>query len=224
MNGVMVVIEGLDGSGKGTQSKKLYERLKNENKKVVHFEFPNYNNDSAFLVKEYLSGEFGNDYKTVDPRVASMCYAVDRLITYRDEMKKYYEEGYIIICDRWTTANLLHQSMKLETKEKIDTALNWIETLEYEKFKLPKPDITFFLKVPYEYSYETVKERNKDDGSIKNDIHEKSIEFLKQSYENGIYVGDKYNWNVIECFDESMRTIEDIHEEIYNSLMNYINK
>lgn len=225
MKGKMIVIEGMDGSGKGTQSKKLVERLQNENYKVVHFEFPNYNSNSAFLVHEYLSGAFSSDYKEVDYRVACMCYAVDRLITYRDEMKKYYEEGYTLICDRWVTANLLHQTIRANSEEEIDRITDWIETLEFEKFELPRPDYTFYLKVPYEYSYETAKARFKNDGSIKNDIHEANLEFFKRSSENGIYISNKYNWNVVECFkDNQMRTIDDIHEEIYNEVIKIINE
>ena len=176
--------------------------MEKENYKVKHFEFPNYNSKSAWLVNEYLSGNFSKDYKEVDFRVACMTFAIDRLITYRDEMKKYLDDGYTLICDRWVTANLLHQTTRATSKEEVDDILNWVETLEYDKFELPKPDHTFLLKVPYEYSYETAKARFKNDGSIKNDIHEASIEFLKKSYENGLYVSDKYGWDVIDCFKD----------------------
>ncbi|MCQ2911169.1 MAG: deoxynucleoside kinase [Clostridia bacterium] len=224
MEGQIIVIEGLDGSGKGTQSKLLVERLENENYKVKHFEFPNYNSKSAWLVNEYLSGNFSKDYKEVDFRVACMTFAIDRLITYRDEMKKYLDDGYTIICDRWVTANLLHQTIRSSSEDEIDEITKWIETLEYDKFELPKPYHTFFLKVPYEYSYETAKARYKNDGSIKNDIHEVSLEFLKRSYENGLYVSKKYDWDVIECYTDSMRSIEDIHEEIYDKVTKLISK
>lgn len=222
MKGFMIVVEGLDGSGKGTQSKKLLERLQNEGFKVAHFDFPNYNSKSAWLVKEYLSGNFGENFEEMDSRLPCICFAVDRLITYRDKMKELYDNGYIIICDRWVTANLLHQTSRAKDKEECDKISNWIETLEFEQFELPRPDMTFYLKVPYEYSFKTITDRYKDDGSIKNDIHEKDINFLKLSYENGTYISEKYGWNTIECFTDSMRSIEDIHEELYGKIIDQI--
>ena len=222
MEGKIIAVEGLDGAGKATQTKKLVERLEKEGKKVVYCDFPHYNDKSSWLVREYLSGEFGDDYKKVDPRMASVFYAVDRLITYRDKIKSLYEDGYIVVFDRWTTANMLHQSMKAETSDKVDEIVNWIEKLEYESFGLPKPDMTIFLKVPYEYSFETLKSKDKNDGSIKQDIHERNIEFLKRSYENGVYVSDKYDWKVIECFEDKMRSIDSIHEELYGLVSNLV--
>jgi len=169
-----------------------------------------------------LSGKFGAEYKNVDRRFVCLCYAVDRLITYRDEIKKYYDDDYLIICDRWVTANMLHQATSTDNNIGMDDILNFINDLEYNSFKLPKPDLTLFLKVPYEYSYETCINRIKDNGCIKNDIHEKDIEFMKQSYENSIYVCNKYNWNVIECYKEGMKSIDEIHQMIYKQVKNIL--
>ncbi len=216
MRGKIFTIEGLDGSGKATQSKKLYDHLSANDIPVSLYDFPNYHSDSSFLVKEYLGGAFGQDYKKIDGRTTSVFYALDRLLTYQNDIKEKFERGTNIIFDRYTTANLLHQAMKYDDRSEEDQVLDWIEHFEYEILGLPKPDLVFFLKVPYEYSFENLKNKEKNDGSIKQDIHERSIEFLKKSYDNGIYVSQKYNWNVIECFSNGgMRPIDSIHDEIY---------
>lgn len=218
------VIEGTDGSGKQTQVERLCKRLEEEQKPYFKLSFPRYENDSSALVKMYLAGEFGENAQDVSPYVASIFYAVDRYAAYKQEIEKAIKENKIIVLDRYTTANMVHQTGKIKDEKEREKFLDWLWDLEMNIMGLPKPDKVFFLKVAPDMADKLMKDRkNKITGEAKKDIHEKDKEHLKAAYEAGIYVANKYNWHQIDCIkNEKMRTIEDIHNEIYSEIKNII--
>lgn len=220
--GKIIVIEGTDGSGKRTQAEKLYERLKTEGKDVMMHSFPTYDSASCGPVKMYLNGEFGTDMQ-VDAYQASILYATDRLCTYLAEYKKFYENGGILILDRYVTANMLHQASKLGSREEIDKFLDWVEELEFNTLKLPKPDKVIYLDVPLDIRHVLATSRGAYKSGKARDIHEENEEHMSKAYKNGKYVTEKYNWQVITCANNTgMRTMDDIHNEIYNNVINMI--
>ncbi|MBU3201575.1 thymidylate kinase [Clostridium estertheticum] len=217
MKGKLIIIEsGSDASGKETQSKKLYERLIKEGFKVRKVEYPNYDSDSSALVKMYLKGDFGKNPSDVNPYIASTFYAVDRYASFKTEWEEFYLNGGIIIADRYTTSNMVHQASKLQGIEK-DNFLDWLWNLEYELYKLPIPDCVIFLDVPTEYSRQLMKDRaNKFTGTQKKDIHENNIQHLTDAYNNSLYIVEKYNWVKVDCVKRNkLSSIEEIHEDIY---------
>lgn len=217
MKGKLIIIEGSDGSGKATQTKKLYDRLEQNNYNIKKVEFPNYDSESSALVKMYLRGDFGKHAEDVDPYICSTFFAVDRYASFKTEWEEFYNDGGIIICDRYTTSNMIHQASKMEVEER-DKYLEWLNDLEFNLYKIPKPDCVIFLDVPVEMSQKLMKDRNnKITGESEKDIHESDFDYLKKSYENSLYIAKKYDWQRINCIkDDNMRTIDDIHEEIYS--------
>lgn len=216
----IIVIEGVDSSGKATQSKILSDRLKNEGKAVISVEFPNYHSTSSSVVKMYLAGDFGTDPSDVSPYAASTFFAVDRFASVRGEWKEYFDDGNIVIADRYTTSNMVHQASKLEdTKEKSEF-LDWLYDFEYNVLSLPKPDLVIFLDMPVENARQLMKERaNKIDNSSVKDIHERNEGYLQKSYDNACFVAEKYGWKRIKCaIDGKVRSIDDIADEIYNAV------
>ncbi|NCC78979.1 MAG: thymidylate kinase [Clostridia bacterium] len=217
MKGKLIVIEGVDGSGKQTQSEKLYRTLLNKGLKVLKIEFPDYKSESSSLVKMYLRGDFGKNPDDVSAYVASSFFAVDRYASYTTKWKSFYESGGVVIADRYTTANMVHQASKITDEKERDAFLEWLAHLEFEMYGIPRPDLVFFLDVPPEVSMEITKERkNKITGASEKDIHEGDQHHLDTSYENAHYVADKYGWTKISCVaDGQMRSKEDIFSDIY---------
>ena len=165
----------------------------------------------------YLSGEFGTDAKKISPYVASTFYAADRYATYKKELEEYYEKGGLILADRYTTANMVHQAGKIQDKVERKKFLDWLWNLEFEIYKIPVPTKVFFLNMPLEYSLKLMEGReNKFDKEAKKDIHERNIEHLKESYIAACELAKEYNWEEIQCVKENeIRTREEIGEEIF---------
>ena len=159
--GKVIVIEGSDGSGKATQTKLLYEALTAQGKQVKMVSYPCYESDSSALVKMYLEGEFGSDPAAVNPYVASSFFAVDRFASYLKEWKEFYESGedHIVICDRYVTSNMLHQTAKLDSLEEKLAFLDWEYDFEFVKGGLPVPEKVFFLDVKPEVTFRLMKDR-----------------------------------------------------------------
>ncbi len=224
MKGKLVVIEAGDGSGKATQTKMLYDKLSGQSKVPVRkVEFPNYQSESSILIKMYLKGEFGTDPTLVNPFVASTFYAIDRYISYEKEWKDFYLNGGIVIADRYTTSNMIHQAAKIADKQEQEEYLNWLWDLEFNKYKLPIPDCVFFLDMPPQCSINLLNNRPHKSGEITKDIHERSTEFLVNSYKNSLRVAEKYNWIKINCFiNEKIRSIYEIHNDIYDIISQII--
>ena len=221
------VIDGTDGSGKQTQLEKLCDRFESEGIKYAKFSFPRYDNPSSSLVKMYLAGEFGDNAQAISPYVASLFYSLDRYACYKQEMEKAIAEGKVILLDRYTSANMVHQAGKISDLVERDKFLNWLYDLEFNILGLPYPTEIFFLNMPLEKSEELMKNRpNKITNENKKDIHESNKEHLKAAYDAGIYVAEKYNWCHIKCCDENnnIRTIENIHEQIYMEIKKHLDK
>ena len=222
--GKLFVIDGTDGSGKQTQFEKLKERLDKDGIEYRTVSFPNYDSPSSSLVKMYLSGEFGTDAQEISPYIASTFYAADRYATFQTGYKKYYEDGGIILADRYTTANMVHQAGKIKDKKERDKFLKWLWDFEFKLYGLPIPTEVFFLNMPTEKALELMKDRkNKFDENAKKDIHERNETHMRDAYKAACDVAKDYNWFEIKCMkDNKLRTIEDIHEEIYNEVKKHI--
>ncbi|MCF2628711.1 thymidylate kinase [Fusobacterium mortiferum] len=215
--GKLIVIEGTDSSGKETQTKKLYERLANEVEKVRKISFPNYESPACEPVKMYLAGAFGDNALNVNPYPVSTMFAIDRYASYKMDWESFYNAGGIIVTDRYTTSNMVHQASKIENIDEKSKYLGWLEDLEYNKMGIPKPDLVIFLNMPTEMAIKLMEARkNKITGEEKKDIHEKDTSYLKKSYDNACDIAKKYNWQEIKCVENKrLKTIEEIGEEIY---------
>ena len=222
--GKLFVIDGTDGSGKQTQFQQLQESLLKDGIDYKVVSFPNYDSPSSALVQMYLSGEFGENAKEISPYIASTFYAADRYATFQTGYKKYYEDGGIILADRYTTANMVHQAGKIKDEKEREKFLNWLWDFEFNLYGLPVPNEVFFLNMPVEKSIDLMNDReNKFTHQEKKDIHERDVNHLKDAYEAACDVSKKYNWYEIKCVkNNEIRTIEDIHQEIYNEVKKHI--
>ena len=222
--GKLFVIDGTDGSGKQTQFNKLKERLEAEGINIKVVSFPNYDNESSSLVKMYLRGEFGQNAQEVSPYIASTFYAADRYATFQTGYKKFYEEGGIILADRYTTANMVHQAGKIKDKEEREKFLDWLWDFEFNLYGLPVPTKSFFLNMPTEYAVKLMENReNKFTHDTKKDIHESDKQHLLDAYNAACDLVQKYDWHEVKCVkDDKIRSIEDIHEEIYQQIKKYL--
>lgn len=217
MGKIIVVESNTDGAGKQTQTEEIYKYLREKGEKVVKFSFPNYNSDSSYFVKKYLNGEFGDDAKNINAYIASTFFAVDRYLTYIKEIKKYYDEDYYILMDRYVTSNIIYQAAKMENKNKIDEFINWNKELEYNKYNLPKPDYVIFLYMDLKESEKLRKNRKaKLEGK---DIHEQNGEYLKKVSDNSLYICETEKWTKIECVKKGrLKDILEIKEEIIKKI------
>ncbi len=222
--GRLLVIEGVDSSGKATQTSLLLNNLKRMNYNVESIEFPDYKSNSSALVKMYLSGEFGKNAEDVNPYTASAFFAVDRAASYLKKWKKSLDDGKIIIADRYTTSNFIHQASKIADLKKKDEFLSWVSDFEYNRLSLPVPDITIFLDMPVKQAKMLMANRpNKIDNSKTLDIHESDTKYLEHSYKNAHYVADKFGWHKISCVkDDNVRPIDDIAAEILKAVQSVL--
>ena len=212
--GKLIVIEGTDGSGKSTQFKLLTSRLEAENLAFQKLVFPQYAEPSSALIRMYLGGEFGNKPSDVNAYAASAFYAVDRYASFKKVWGQWYEAGGLIVSDRYTTSNAVHQASK-EPVEKQPEFLKWLYDFEYAKLGLPCPDLIIYLDVPTDFT-EAMMRRREADTNTKADIHEQDMDYLATCRRTGKAAAEYYGWTVIQCVkDGAMRSIEDIHEEIY---------
>ena len=212
--GKLIVIEGTDGSGKSTQFKLLTSRLEAENHRFQKLVFPQYAEPSSALIRMYLGGEFGTRPSDVNAYAASTFYAVDRYASYKKVWSDWYEQGGLIVSDRYTTSNAVHQASK-EPQEKQAAFLTWLYDLEYDKLGLPKPDLVIYLDVPTDFT-EAMMRRREADTNTHADIHEQDMDYLATCRRTGKAAAEFYGWTVIQCVkDGAMRSIEDIQEEIY---------
>jgi dTMP kinase len=213
MKGTLIVLEGIDGSGKETQASLLEKKLKEKGREVMHISFPDYESPSSALVKMYLNGDFGKNPEDVNPYAASLFYAVDRFASYRMKWKDFYQKGGIIIADRYTTSNMVHQMTKYEDKKARKDFLSWLEKTEYEELELPVPDLVILLDIPLRVSENLVKERARQGGSM--DIHEQHLDYLRKCHDAYQELVSLYGWKRIPCTEEGkLRTIEDIGKDV----------
>lgn len=209
----MIAIEGLDGSGKETQTRLLKAALEAQGKKVESVSFPRYGQTSAVLVQEYLGGAFGTDPNAVNAYGASSFFAMDRFASYLREWKPLYEGCDVFLADRYVTSNAIHQCSKLP-REGWDDFIEWLFDFEFGKLHLPRPDKVFYLHLDVENSQRLLIERYRGDELMK-DIHEHNVEYLRRSQAAAEHCCESCGWVRIECMaDGKLRSIEDIHSEI----------
>ena len=213
MNGKLIVIEGLDGSGKNTQAQRLADTLAAQGCNVRKISFPQYDSPSSALVKMYLAGDFGKSADSVNAYAASSFYAVDRYATFKGGLLDFYQQGGIIIADRYTTSNAIHQCSKLPEEEWKEFT-DWLFHYEYELLGIPAPDKVIYLRVDTQISQKLMTGRYNGDDT-KKDIHERDVDYLMRSRKAADFCVKELGWLPVECCkDGAMRTIDDIAEEI----------
>lgn len=215
----LIIIEGLDGSGKSTQTKLLEEYLENKNINFKKIKLPDYDSPSSTLVNMYLGGDFGTDANAVNAYAAGAFYAVDRFASYKLNWGSDYENGTLILADRYATSNSIYQMEKLD-KSQWDSYLDWSADFEYNKIGIPKPDLVIFLDMPVEVSQRLMTNRYDGDEN-KKDVHEANVDFLNKCRQSALYTAQKQGWVVIPCSDgKEPLAIEEIH----NSVIKYVDK
>ena len=223
MKGKLIVIDGTDGSGKATQVARLKERLIAENHNVETLDFPRYeDNFFGSFIGKCLRGDHG-DWASLDPRIASMAYAADRFES-SEMIRSWLEGGKVVILDRYVSSNQIHQGGKITDADERREFLTWLDTMEHEIFKLPRPDIILYLDVPLEVNQKLLAQKNTQDTKTylagKQDQHEQNIEHLTAAKESGLaLIAEMNNWHKIHCAPEgALLPIEDIHEMVYEVL------
>lgn len=213
MPGKLIVFEGLDGSGKATQTQLFYTFLQNKGLRVRHVSFPDYTSPSSALVKLYLSGAFGSDPQKVNPYAAASFYTVDRFASYQQVWKADYESGAYILADRYTTSNLVYQLPKLP-RTQWDAFIEWLLDFEYQKCELPRPDMTLYLDTPPKVSQKLLENRYAGDTS-QEDIHEKDTAFQAACREAALYAAKQLHWTIVPCMGKNrLRSPDAIHADI----------
>ncbi|KHM51687.1 thymidylate kinase [Anaerovibrio lipolyticus] len=221
--GKLITIEAGDGSGKATQTRALMEHLVKDGYRVVKVEYPDYKSDSSALVKMYLGGEFGEHAEDVDAYGASTFFAVDRYASFHLNWKQAYEEGAIILADRYTTSNMVHQAVKLTDPIEREEYLTWLWDFEFGKLKLPVPDVVVYLDMDPEVSDRLINERAAHNADRKKDIHEKDTNYLHRCHDAYNWVAAKYGWEKVVCSkDGQPRSIEEIHKDVYSAVRRYL--
>ena len=212
--GKLVVIEGIDGSGKSTQFDLLCKRLFEENITFSRVTFPRYDSDSAVMLKSYLSGKFGTQPGAVNPYAASTFFAVDRYASYFEDWGGFYEGGGLVLTDRYTTSNAIHQGAKLGGAER-ERFFKWLYEYEFELLALPGPDLVLYLNIDFGHAVARISKRQAETGAGK-DIHEDDASYLEKCADCGKRAAEYFNWKKIDCFNDfGQRSVTDIHEEIY---------
>ena len=212
--GKLIVFEGTDGTGKSTQFALLTKRLQNENVSFRRLQFPQYLEPSSALIRMYLNGEFGENPNDVNAYAASTFYAVDRFASYQRVWKDYYQGGGLVVSDRYTTSNAVHQGSKVPEGERAEF-FRWLYDLEYDRMGLPRPDLVVLLDMPVELSEQLMRKREQSTGTHA-DIHERDEDYLKKCRDVALHAAKYYGWRTVSCAkDGAIRGVEDIHEEVY---------
>lgn len=217
----LIAIDGLDASGKMTQTELLKDLLAEKGVPYRYLSFPTYNDEYSAHVNMYLKGRFGDDPEIVNPFAASSFFGADRYCSYMLDWKKDYDDGAIILANRYTSANAVHQLSKLEESQ-YGEFLDWLMDYEYNRLGIPKPDAVVYLCVPPEVSQKMIQHRCDETGAEK-DIHEKNASHLENSYKAALYSAEKLGWIKVDCsMDGEMRSREDIHKEVIEKLKGII--
>ena len=213
MKSKIIVIEGLDGSGKATQTALLAQKLSDRGIKVRRLEYPDYDSPSSSLVKMYLGGEFGSKPEDVNAYAASAFYAVDRAAGFLGDWKADYQSGTLFLCDRYCTSNIIYQMAKVSDAER-DAFIEWQADFEYDKLGLPRPDAVIYLDVSPDVSQKLMEKRYGGDQS-KKDLHESNLSFLLSCRKSALYAAEKCDWKIIDCCENGdIKPIDKISEEI----------
>lgn len=219
--GKLIVIEGLDGSGKATQTELLCKRLKKEGLAPLRLSYPNYDSPSSALVKMYLGKELAQDADGVNPYAAASFYAVDRCADFLKYHKQEYESGALFVSDRYATSNVIYQTTKLPD-DQWSEFIDWLDDYEYGKLAVPRPDAVIYLDMSVNVSQKLLSKRYEGDDE-KKDIHEADIEFLKKCRKTAVFAADRLGWNIIRCDDgETPYDINKIADDVFNIAMKYL--
>ena len=230
MAGKLIVFEGIDGSGKSTQFRLICDRLNAEKSNFRCITFPRYQHESSALIRMYLNGAFGKDPDAVNAYAASSFFAVDRYASFVQDWREYYESGGLILTDRYTTSNAIHQGAKLNADERREF-FKWLYSYEFDLMRLPKPDAVFYMSIDAELASSRLKSRQKKT-KTNADIHEQNLAYLESCTQSGLQAAKQYGWHIIDCAggktadgtsraSKLERTQEDIHGEVFNLLMRY---
>ena len=213
--GKLIVVEGAcDGIGKSTQFELLKQRLEKAGNEIASHHFPSYETFQGRPVEEYLHGTFGKPSE-LSPYFVNALYAEDRAITWLTELKQKYENGEILVLDRYTTSSLIYQSALIEDIEERKKFIDFVCDFEYNKLGIRRPDNVIFLHAPFDLVTEIRNARNKNSGE-EEDIHEKDLDFMLKVYENAMFLADYLSWDKVKCHEgNKLRSIEDIHEDVY---------
>ena len=221
--GKLIVLEGIDGSGKSSQYRRLCARMEREQIAYNHIVFPRYEKDSSALIRMYLAGEFGKNPSDVNAYAASTFYAVDRYAAYKTEWGKLYEAGGLILSDRYTTSNAVHQGAKCPESE-LPAFFNWLSDLEYGKMGLPEPDLVIYLDVDLETAIRRMR-RREEKNHTSADIHEKDIVYLERCLKTANLAASYYGWTRIPFQkDGKERDLLEKNDEIYEAILSCIQK
>lgn len=212
--GKLIVLEGTDGSGKSTQFKMLCQAMEERGKPFHTLVFPRYAEESSALIRMYLGGAFGKDPSAVNAYAASSFYAVDRYAAWKQDWESIYKGGGVILSDRYTTSNAVHQAAKMDAEEQ-EAFFRWLSDYEYDKLGLPTPEMVLWLDMPTEKAVENLRGRERDTNT-KADIHEVDTEYLKKCRQSAKAAAAFYGWEQIRCVDDAgqLRSREEIHREI----------
>lgn len=222
MRGKLIVFEGTDGSGKSTQFKLLCDKLQAQGTDFQRLVFPQYSEPSSILLRMYLGGEFGSRPNDVNAYAASTFYAVDRYAAWKKVWGEQYRSGGLILSDRYTTSNAIHQGGKLSETEQ-PAFFNWLFDFEYQKLGLPEPDAVIYLDMPTEYSLKLLRSREAATNT-KGDIHEVDADYLALCHRTALRAAQHYGWYKVSCVDtqRQLRSIQDIHQEIWDQVSHII--
>ena len=216
--GKLIVLEGIDGSGKSAQYRRLKARFEREGIDCRTIVFPRYEQESSALIRMYLEGRFGKNPSDVGPCAASIFYAVARYASYMTDWGEYYRPGGVVLSDRYTTSNAVHQGAKLPESEQA-AFFDWLYDLEYVKLGLPRPDLVVYLDVDLETSLERMKHRQEKTGKD-GDIHEKDVAYLAACLATGSRAAEHYGWKRVDFKkDGQIRELDEKHEEIFSDVL-----
>ena len=221
--GRLIVLEGIDGSGKSSQYRRICARMEKDGIDYNHIVFPRYDKESSALIRMYLGGQFGTHPDDVNAYTASTFYAVDRFASYRDDWGKIYDHGGLIISARYTPSNAVQQGSKLSDEE-LPAFFQWLSDLEYEKMGLPKPDLVIYLDVDIETALARMKHRQ-DSSNTKADIHEKDVNYLRRCLHTADMAAEYYGGTRVPFLkDGAERDVDENNDEIYRLILSYIRK
>ena len=213
--GKLIVVEGSsDGIGKTTQYSMLKNHLEADGKEIISHHFPSYHTYQGEPVTRYLSGEYG-EIKDLSPYFINSLYAIDRGITWYTELKPLYDQGKIVLLDRYTTSSMIYQSALIDDIRKKKQFVDFVADFEYEKIGLKKPDNVIFLYAPFDMIQKMIEQRSHNEG-VSNDIYERDMDIMKRVYNSAMFVADYLSWDKVQCNDgDQMKSREEIHEEVY---------
>ena len=215
--GKLIVFEGIDGSGKSTQFELICKRLSDEEQQFKRIVFPRYSEPSSALIKMYLNGDFGDKPDSVNAYAASSFYAVDRYASFVQDWREYYKNGGLILTDRYTTSNALHQGAKI-TADKREHFFKWLYDYEFDLIGLPAPDLVIYMDIDIELTATRLVRRQTETGTSA-DIHENDLVYLKSCAQSGKQAAKQFNWHCIQCVKDGVeRDKEEIHVEIYSTV------